>query len=378
MSLPGRRLRIGIAVLGLESANDFRSAGIARYGAALIDALAAGAAKNHEFHVYVMPGLAVPDSWKACPNIAVHRMWKRYTKWNMLLGGWEVWRRKLNYWVSTAHTVPLWSPAPTALMIHDLFALEHPEWIQAGQADFYRRFLPPAVNRAELVFANSDATRRQLQDLLEVADAKIVVTPLGPGNRLEPAKREPAVNPTKFKRFIFSLSTLEPRKNLVRLIESFGKVKSDPRLADLGLVIGGGKGWGYQDVLDAIDRHGLQNDVDLLGYVPDEDLPALFAACDFYVCPSLQEGFGMPVLEALIAGAPVVCSAVGALLEVGGRAARYFDPLDADSMAEVMSEALEHPESRGDWVEKGFQQAKRFSWDQTARLTVQALEDRAA
>lgn len=371
-----KNLRIGIAVLGLESANDLRSAGIARYGAGLIEALAGGLAPQHEFHIYVMPGLDLPDYWTSRQNLFFHRMWRRYTRWNVLVGGMEVVRRRLDYWISTAHTVPAWCPCPTVLMVHDLFALEHPEWLQAGHADFYRRTLPSSIKKASLLLANSDATRAQLRDLLEVADSKIVVTPLGPGNRLTECDGESCggVGPG---RFIFTLSTLEPRKNLVRLIEAFSIVKRRGA-PDLSLLIGGGKGWGHGDVVEAIDRFGLGDSVRLLGYVPDADLPALFRDCEFYICPSLQEGFGMPVLEAMQAGAPVLCGSTGALSEVGGEAARYFDPLDVSSIRSAMEEALSHPEERSHWAARGREQASQFSWERTARLTIQALEERAA
>jgi glycosyltransferase involved in cell wall biosynthesis len=372
-----KKLRIGIAALGLETANDLRSAGIARYGAGLVDALAEGLASEHEFHIYVMPGLELPENWTSRPNLFFHRMWRRYTRWNVLIGGLEVVRRRLDYWISTAHTVPAWSRCPRVLMVHDLFALEHPEWLQEGHADFYRRTLPSSIKKADLLLANSDATRAQLRELLDVADSKIVVTPLGPGNRLDSVGEAPDSG-CHHGRFIFTLSTLEPRKNLVRLIEAFARVKSKPNREDLRLLIGGGKGWGSDAVAGAIEQFGVANSVTLLGYVPDSDLPALFRDCVFYICPSLQEGFGMPVLEAMLAGAPVLCGATGALTEVGGAAARYFDPQDVNSMAWAMDEALSRPEERAQWAGRGRAQAGQFSWERTARLTIQALEERAA
>jgi len=173
------------------------------------------------------------------------------------------------------------------------------------------------------------------------------------------------------------LSTVEPRKNLRRLIEAFAKVACEDRFADLGLAIGGGKGWEKSDIFEMPAKLGIQDRVKFLGYVADEDLSSLFARCEAFVLPSLIEGFGIPVLEAMLGGAPVVCSRTGSLPEVGGEAVMYFDPTNVDEMASVIAARLDSKESREVTVARGLAQAEKFDWAKTAWLTVQAIEEAA-
>jgi glycosyltransferase involved in cell wall biosynthesis len=139
-------------------------------------------------------------------------------------------------------------------------------------------------------------------------------------------------------------------------------------------VVAGSKGWLYEETFRTVERLGLEGQVAFLGHVPEEDLPALYTAADLFVLPSLYEGFGLPVLEAMACGTPVVCSHAASLQEVAGDAARYMDPRDPEAMAEVLREAWEDPDLRAALRARGLARAASFSWRRTAEETL-ALYD---
>jgi glycosyltransferase involved in cell wall biosynthesis len=143
------------------------------------------------------------------------------------------------------------------------------------------------------------------------------------------------------------------------------------------LAIGGGKGWENSDINGQLNQLGISDRVKFLGYVADEDLPALFARCEAYVLPSLSEGFGITVLEAMMSGAPVVSSNAGALPEVGGDAVIYFDPINIDEMAAAIEKRLTCKDTRDAVVWRGLEQAGKFAWSKTAAQTLKAVESTA-
>jgi glycosyltransferase involved in cell wall biosynthesis len=160
------------------------------------------------------------------------------------------------------------------------------------------------------------------------------------------------------------VGTLEPRKNLERLIAAYSRLPADLRAAH-PLVLVGPKGWEVDDLLAR--QHA---DVRLLGYVEDEDLAALYSLCTVFAYPSLYEGFGLPVLEALQSGAPVITSSVSSLPEVAGEAARYVDPRAEGDIAAALRDLLESPAARADLARRGRDRAGRFSWERTAAETL--------
>jgi glycosyltransferase involved in cell wall biosynthesis len=169
-------------------------------------------------------------------------------------------------------------------------------------------------------------------------------------------------------RFLVHLSTIEPRKNLDRLLDTLLTLRqSFPKLC---LVLIGGKGWLYQDFFARIEAQGLSDVVLSLGWVSDEDLPAILAAADLAVQPSLYEGFGLPILEHMASGQVVAASNYSSHPEVGGNAAAYFDPTDVDDMTAVILRLLHNREEYIYRRELGLEQAKKFSWERAARETI--------
>ncbi|MBX7136071.1 MAG: glycosyltransferase family 4 protein [Fimbriimonadaceae bacterium] len=375
-------MKLGVIAHSIETAEDYRKAGIARYTTAIIDAFCDLAAD--EFHVFMMPDAPVPEKWSRAKNVVIHRIWRRYQKWMQFPAS-----------IAIRSTGAKWSFSPSfrppcrfipslpfvkrSVMIHDLFPLTHPHFFNDETRGYFDAVLPDACNNAELLFANSESTKSEILRLFGGNADRIVVTPLGPGNVIEQrpyeeisgAELESAGVP--FKRFFFTLSTIEPRKNLPKLIQGLAILRENAEFGDVGLAIGGGKGWLYEEVFAEVERLGLQDAVAFLGYVKTEALPALFGRCEAYVCASLTEGFGMPVLEAMIAGSPIVSSNGGSLPEVGGDIAIYFDPLNPEDIARALGECLRSPAEREVWSQKSLERARLFSWEKTARMTVDAL-----
>jgi glycosyltransferase involved in cell wall biosynthesis len=259
------------------------------------------------------------------------------------------------------------------LTIHDLSYVRVPECFPAPLLNYLNRAVPPSVARADLILADAASTQRDLIDVYGVPPDKIKVLYSGVDPRFRPDVSEESKarvrNLTGDKPYVLSVSTIQPRKNYVRLIEAFAKIIFDVQfsICDLQLVIAGARGWMFKKVFETVHRLGLQDRVLFPQFVADDDLPALYAGATLFVYPSLYEGFGLPVVEAMACGAPVVSSNASSLPEVGGDAVRYFDPRDVDAMAETMRSALSDKALRNDLRTRGIAQAKKFSWDMAAR-----------
>ncbi len=231
------------------------------------------------------------------------------------------------------------------------------------------------AKRAQRVLTFSEAVKGELIQLLNFDPCRITVTPLAADEGFQP--QSPLQVEAVKQRYgltapyLLYVGTIEPRKNLVTLLRAFAPLtKEFPHL----LVLARAKGWMSEPVFAEINERGLQNRVRLLGYVPLEDLPALMSGADVFVYPSLREGFGLPPLEAMACGAPVVCSDAPALPEVVGDAAITVPPLDKEAWTEVLRKVLKQADLRQEMRQKGLARAKQFSWERTARLTLEAFE----
>jgi glycosyltransferase involved in cell wall biosynthesis len=252
---------------------------------------------------------------------------------------------------------PLRSSVPLVVTFHDLAVLRHPETFNRWTREYSRRILPRVARAATRVIAVSEFTKRELLELLDVPEEKVRVIPNAVGEPFT-ADGEAAEGD-----YVLAVSTLEPRKNLPRLVEAYGRAQ----LNGLPLLVAGAVGWG------GVRVEG--DSVRWLGEVSDEELARLYrgARCVAYV--SLYEGFGLPVLEAMACGTPVVAGRTGALEEVSGDAAVLVDPLDPDAIAAGLAEALDR---RDELRERGLERARTFDWHEVARETVAVYREAAA
>ncbi len=381
--------------IGIDFTSAVRErAGIGRYARELIRALARLDRDNQ--YVLLVPRDARADllQFDWLPNFSIRRA--PLTE-RLLAALWHRARAPLPIEAFIGAVDALYSPdfllpptraRRTLVTVHDLSYVRVPECFPAPLLNYLNRAIPPSVARADLILADAASTQRDLADVYRVPREKIKVLYSGVDARFQPAVAKDAKARvralTRGKPYLLSVSTIQPRKNYVRLIEAFARLISDFRsfgyaqdkfqISDLLLVIAGGKGWMYEQVFQTVERLGLRDRVLFLDFVSDDDLPALYALATLFVYPSLYEGFGLPVAEAMACGAPVVSSNASSLPEVAGDAALYFDPRDVNAMADALRRALADASLRADLCARGLAQAKQFSWEQAARELRQYLE----
>jgi len=206
-------------------------------------------------------------------------------------------------------------------------------------------------------------------------EEKIEVVPLGIGEQYKPNFDANAIQKLNItKPFILHVGTLEPRKNIPFLLSAFEEIRSQNSNSDFQLVLTGKPGWDYQEILSSIDKSMYKEDIILTDYVPRKLLPVLYTHAECLVIPSHYEGFGLPVLEAMACGCPCLISWKGALKEVAGNAAMYFDLGDSTSLVRNIQNILGNEKLQMDWRQKSLNHASKYSWLNTAKAFLESLE----
>lgn len=349
-------------------------AGIGRYTRSLLRALSLQTDQN-QYVLYVPRDATQLDDARAFPpNFRVVRapLNERY-----MVALWQRARVPLPVEIFTGASDVFYSPdfvlPPTRakrkiLTVHDLSFKRHPETAVPNLKWYLEGAVPRAVQRADLILADSNATRRDLIELFAAPAARVRILYSGcdpcfrrvtDAAELERVRRAYGL----YKPFILNVGTIEPRKNLARLIQAFSQLK---QRRELDLVIAGGRGWMYDEIYQAPEKFRVSAQVRFIGFTPDEDLPALYSLAELFAYPSLYEGFGLPVLEALACGAAVVTANNSSLPEVAGDAALLVDARDVDALAWAMSRLLDDAPWRATLQRKALAQAKKFSWTASA------------
>ena len=282
----------------------------------------------------------------------------------------EIVSGRLDLFHSPDFTLPP-TRARTILTVHDLSFLRVPQHADPRLRQYLHKVVPRSVRRADLVLADSESTKRDLIELLDTPVERVRVVMAGVDAHFQPVTDEAALTRIRERyrlpeRFILSVGTLQPRKNFVGLIEAFHQMRQRTH-APQRLVIVGQKGWLYDEIFATVATLGLEEQVSFLGFVADEDLPALYTLADLFAFPSFYEGFGIPILEAMACGTPVVASDASSLPEVVGEAGLMVKPEDTAALAEAMERALDDAALRVELIARGREQARRFTWEQSAR-----------
>jgi glycosyltransferase involved in cell wall biosynthesis len=281
-------------------------------------------------------------------------------------------------------TAPPFAPCPVVTTIHDL-SFEHlPETFKRRSRAQLRLTVRRTARKAALILTLSEFSRRDIIETYAVDPERVIVTPAAAPTHFKPIVDEAELEKMRQRygigaNYFLSLGSIQPRKNLTRLIEAFQwlrKSRPDDELPQL--VIAGKRGWLDDEVFRAAQQHGLNESVKFTGYVPEEDLPALYSGAMCFVYPSYFEGFGLPVLEAMQCGAPVIAGNQTSLPEVAGDAALLFDPFDTRAIGEAIARVIDHSDYRAELRARGLKRAAEFSWIATARLTLKAYESAAA
>jgi len=273
---------------------------------------------------------------------------------------------------------PVRGRLPTVVTIHDLSVLHAPRDFRPWFRYYARVVIPRLARRAARVITVSEATRRDVLEHLGLPEERVVAVPNGVAISPQPSavsERQPATGPYDLPtRYILAVGTLEPRKNLLRLFEAVRLLAERPATKDVVLVHAGGYGWLADDILKAARSPALRGRVRLLGFVAEEHLTCLYHQARLLAYPSLFEGFGLPVLEAMASGCPVVTSDRSSLPEVAGDAAVLVDPESVEAIAEGIRRVWEGDALAGDLTARGLARAQLFSWERTARLTADVYE----
>ncbi|HKG58265.1 MAG TPA: glycosyltransferase family 1 protein [Pyrinomonadaceae bacterium] len=284
-------------------------------------------------------------------------------------------RNSFDLFHGTNYEIPFWSRRPTVVTIHDL-SLMLLEGVHREELIGRSRWrLPWMAKRASRIITPSNSIKKELCEAFKIHPDKVAVTPEAP--RAVFKRRE---DPELLRRlgiegdFILFVGTIEPRKNLHRLVEAFDQILRNTSLSPK-LVIAGGQGWMMDDFVSFIAEKGVADRVCLTGYLHDEELCALYSTCAAFIYPSLYEGFGLPPLEAMACGAPVITSRTPALMETAGDAARLVDPKNIDDIAHAMTEMLSDEKARDHYAELGKVQVKKFTWEQTALKTLEIYRE---
>ncbi len=282
----------------------------------------------------------------------------------------------------TAYLPVLFSQIPAVLTVHDLAPFVSPQAKPAWRTLLAERLLlGPAVRRAQQLIAVSEGTKRDIEKVFGVKGQKITVTPLGydqkrfmPPSSSTQEQDQETLDHFKLKPgYLLFVGTLEPRKNIVGLIEAYGQLSAASR-QQYRLVIGGGKGWFYEAIFAKVKELHLEEEITFLGRVDDEYLPSLYRQAKLFLFPSFYEGFGLPPLEALACGTPLVAANNSSLPEVVGEAGRLADAHDPKTIAQAIEALLTDPDAYAQVKALTTKQASHFNWRLTAKATLEVLK----
>ncbi|WP_329603174.1 glycosyltransferase family 4 protein [Undibacterium baiyunense] len=276
-----------------------------------------------------------------------------------------------NYFVPKTHL-------PSVVTIHDLSIYRYPQWHPKARIERMQMAIPEAIERASLILAISESTRRDIIDQFQIPAERVQVTLLGVDQNYHPRTSiELAPVLSKFglsmNAYSFFVSTIEPRKNLTNLIAAYRLLPIAMRQR-WPLVLVGGGGWQSEDIHADIQRAVGEGWLKYLGFVDQADLPVLYAGARLFTYPSWYEGFGLPIAEAMASGVPVLTSNCSSMPEVAAGAARLVEPGDVDSIREGLAQALDDDAWRELAVQRGLQRATELSWDACVRNTIAAYQ----
>lgn len=366
-------MRIGIDV----RLPAYQMGGISQYALNLLPALAAlEEERNHlEYTVFqsrkddrsYVP--SHPDFHQAALWTPCHHRWERW-----LLGA-ELLRHDLDVMHSPDFIPPAFGSRRRLITVHDLNFLHYPQYLTAESRRYYAGQIEWAVTVADHIVADSEHTRLDLIRRLDVPPDKVTTVYLAANPVYERPVAPEAVEETLRRYdlapgFVLFVGTLEPRKNVPTLLQAYSVLRRE-RALDVPLVLVGGKGWLYDDIFQTIEVLALGDAVRHLQGVPDEDLACLYRAAGVLALPSYYEGFGLPPLEAMHCGCPVVASKRASLPEVVGEAGILLEPDDVGAWVDGLATAVLDSEQRADMISAGREQARRFTWEKTAAATRQ-------
>jgi glycosyltransferase involved in cell wall biosynthesis len=358
-------------MIGIDGneANIEKKVGIGEYAFELLKQFEGFKVQNLEFRIYLKsePLLDMPKARKGWEYkvIGPRKMWTQFAlPFSLLLD-----KKRPDVFFSPSHYAPRFSPVPSAISIMDLSYIHFPELFT--KHDLYQlvNWTRYSAKQAKKIFTISNFSRDDIIKTYKKLPDDVVTTYLGVKQTkdMDDLKKKFGIT----KPYILFVGTIQPRKNIAKLIEAVSLLKNK----EVQLVIVGKKGWLWEEILAAPEKFKIANRIKFLDFVGDEGLPSLYKNALCFVLPSLYEGFGLPVLEAMKFGCPAVISNVSSLPEVGGDAALYVDPQSVDDIADKINKVISDEKLREEMIKKGYNQVKKFSWEKTAKETLKVLEE---
>jgi glycosyltransferase involved in cell wall biosynthesis len=371
--LPRGAIQVGVNAHLLSCAENYRSAGISWYSQNLLRHLPeADPAVRYTAFVGEKRYEGVSGLHVRVSRLPTHRPPVRIF-WEQVVQPWALRQAGVDLVHGLALVGPLLDSHPLVVTIHDLSFLRYPQNFQTLKRLYLTLFTRLSVRRARRVIAISESTRRDIVEQYRVLPETVDLIYYGSDPAFRPLPEE---HVARFRseqglpaRFILFVGTLEPRKNVVRLIEAYARLPGSDRPP---LMLIGGKGWLYETVFARVEELGLSAEVHFVGYVPGDRLPLWYNAAELFVYPSVYEGFGLPPLEAMACGTPVITSTVSSLPEVVGTAGLLVNPDDTEALTAAMHRVLQDSDERNRMRTAGLAQAQRFSWADCARRTVES------
>lgn len=364
--------RIGLNAHLLNLSGNYRSAGINWYIYHLLQNLPDPSLDLTVFSGEVRAQERLPKLRVIQSRLRTHNPFVRIA-WEQLVQPFALDHNRIELLHALAFAGPVVLAIPWIVTVYDLSFVLFPASFNALNRLYLKWAVGDAMRRASKVIAISECTRRDLITHMNAEPSKVVVVHCGFDPSFAPSEENSHTDMLRARyhlpdKFILHVGTLEPRKNVVRLIHAFARAKRAARLPH-ALVLAGARGWKYSHVDAAIEQEGIAESICRPGYIPQDELPMVYRAADLLVYPSLYEGFGLPPLEAMASGTPVVSSNAASLPEVVGDAALMIPPEDESALTEAIVRALGNGALREQMRERGLRQASHFSWTQAARET---------
>ncbi len=367
-------MRVGLIGHLLSFEPTYRQAGVSRYAEALVRELPA---TDPEIDLVVFTGPDRPPAERRFPDDVAWRHARVRTGQPVVRIAWEQTvgltigkRWGLDVIHAPVNVAPLITGVPRVVTVHDLAFHLFPEQYPGRKQRYLRAMTRLSVRRAARVIAVSEATRQDIIRLYGADPARVVTVPNGVGDEMRPLAEDDVA---RFRAeqgldapVLLFLGTLQPRKNLETLLRAYARTA---RETGWQLVVAGAAGWRHEPVFALARELGIAEAVRFVGFVPPEDLPLWYNAADAFVYPSLYEGFGLPLLEAMACGTPVVASETPALREVVGNAGLIVGPRDVPALSQALLQLARAPELRNELATRGLRRAAEFSWRRTAAET---------
>jgi glycosyltransferase involved in cell wall biosynthesis len=372
-------VRIGVSAFLVTLQPGMRLAGVGRHMVSILEQICTHDA-GHQFDIFVCDTVTLPPHWAESPWVRFHRVQifsaKQRVPWAHFRVAREAKRLGCEKLFVLFNDVPIFSPIPVISVVHDAFPRSHGEWFPVRKRIILDQLTNLACKVSRKVITVSEFSASELSRHYSTDRSKFVVVPNGPGNELRKLSADELAQTQwlpDLGRYIFSISTLEPRKNLIGLIKGFERIRSQG-FNDVRLVIAGASGWMQSDLKSRVESSPAKDFIHFLGYIDDFSLNAYLQNATSFALVSHVEGFGIPVLEAMILGVPVVTSSTSSLPEVAGENAFYCDPSNVESISSALIDSLTEDQKRKEFIAQNLARSKQFTWENAFKKIILEIE----